>query len=300
MLPLRRQLYRMSKVGLIGLLAVSLVACATSSAQMPYASKRGWDGTTKVGKPYQVTGVWYYPEDKSDYQEEGIASWYGADFHNRLTANGELFDMNDVSAAHKTLPMPSYVTVTNLDNGREITVRINDRGPFKPGRIIDMSRRAAQILGMDATGTAKVRVRRVYPENAPEVAMAEGRAPRLTEDDLPADLVPPAVPADVLASAPLSPSGQMAGNVDDGIAITGGFFVQVAAVGDEIRANILAADVRRFGATIVEPLPRSQNRVYRVRLGPFLSRDGAEAIQTQVHGAGYLDAHVLAPQQKIG
>jgi rare lipoprotein A len=281
------------------LLTAALAACATTTAQMPVQSKRGWDGTTKIGKPYQVAGVWYYPEDRKDYEEEGIASWYGADFHNRLTANGEIFDMNSVSAAHKTLPMPSYVTVTNLDNGREITVRINDRGPFKPGRIIDMSRRAAQILGMDATGTARVRVKRVYPENAPEVALAEGRAPRLTEDDLPPDLVPPAVPADTLAAIPLAPAASRLQADETGIQIVGGYFVQVAAVGDEVRASILAADVKRFGATIVEPLPRTQNKVYRVRLGPFLSRDGAETIQAQVQAAGYLDAHVLAPTQKI-
>jgi rare lipoprotein A len=289
----------MNKSVVAFIFGAALTACATSPAQMPVHSKRGWDGTTKIGKPYQVAGVWYYPEDRKDYEEEGIASWYGADFHNRLTANGEIFDMNAVSAAHKTLPMPSYVTVTNLDNGREITVRVNDRGPFKPGRIIDMSRRAAQILGMDATGTARVRVKRIYPENAPEVALAEGRAPRLAEDDLPPDLVPPAVPADTLAAAPLIQSSPRMQAEEPGIEITGGYFVQVAAVGDEVRASILAADVKRFGATIVEPLPRTQNRVYRVRLGPFLSRDGAETIQAQVQAAGYLDAHVLTPTQKI-
>jgi rare lipoprotein A len=289
----------MGKLAIAFLFGAALTACATSTAQMPVHSKRGWDGTTKIGKPYQVAGIWYYPEDKKDYEEEGIASWYGADFHNRLTANGEIFDMNTVSAAHKTLPMPSYATVTNLENGREITVRINDRGPFKPGRIIDMSRRAAQLLGMDVSGTARVRVKRVYPVNAPEVALAEGRAPRLTDDDLPPDLVPPAVPADTLAAMPLAQTSPRLATDEPGIQITGGYFVQVAAVGDEVRASILAADVKRFGATIVEPLPRTQNKVYRVRLGPFLSRDGAEAIQAQVQAAGYLDAHVLTPTQKI-
>jgi rare lipoprotein A len=292
----------MGKRLLILLMAAGLAACASTSAQMAGAppGKKTWDGSTKVGKPYQVAGVWYYPEDKKDYEEEGIASWYGSDFHLRYTANGETFDMNEVSAAHKTLPMPSYVTVTNLDNGREITVRVNDRGPFKPGRIIDMSRKAAQILGMDATGTARVRVKRVFPQDAPEVALAENRAPRLTSDDLPPELVPPAVPADQLASAPLAAVNAPIIHVEDNIGIIGGFFVQVAAVGDEVRANILAADVKRFGATIVEPLPRTLNRVYRVRIGPYLSRDGAETVQAQVRGAGYPDAHILAPVVKIG
>ena len=111
-----------------------------------------------MGSPYQVDGVWYYPAENYAYREEGVASWYGDDFNGKRTANGERFDMNSISAAHPTLPMPSMVTVTNLDNGREIKVRINDRGPYKSRRIIDLSRRAAQLLGFDLIGTARVRV----------------------------------------------------------------------------------------------------------------------------------------------
>ncbi|MBY0431887.1 MAG: septal ring lytic transglycosylase RlpA family protein, partial [Rhodospirillales bacterium] len=94
----------------------------------------------KVGKPYQIKGVWYYPSEDYSYDETGIASWYGPDFHGQYTANGEIFDQNNVSAAHRTLPMPSFVRVTNLDNGRELVVRVNDRGPFAHGRILDLSR----------------------------------------------------------------------------------------------------------------------------------------------------------------
>src|SRR5215510_5128351 len=92
----------------------------------------------KVGNPYQIAGVWYYPKEQPDYDQTGIASWYGPNFHGRLTANGEVFDSNQISAAHPTLPMPVNVRVTNLDNGRSIVVRINDRGPFVRGRIIDL------------------------------------------------------------------------------------------------------------------------------------------------------------------
>ncbi len=115
-------------------------------------------GLYKVGEPYQVEGVWYYPKVDYTYDETGIASWYGEEFHGRLTANGEIFDANGLTAAHPTLPMPSYVRVTNLENGRAIRLRVNDRGPFKRGRIIDLSRRAAQLLGFYEKGTAKVRV----------------------------------------------------------------------------------------------------------------------------------------------
>jgi rare lipoprotein A len=116
-------------------------------------------GSYKVGKPYQVKGVWYTPRAEPDYDEMGTASWYGDAFHLRPTASGETFDMYMPSAAHKTLPLQSVVEVTNLENGRRIQVRINDRGPFVDGRIIDLSRAAAEDLGMLRSGVARVRVR---------------------------------------------------------------------------------------------------------------------------------------------
>ena len=116
------------------------------------------EGYYKVGKPYQIAGIWYYPEEDYAYDETGIASWYGAAFHGKKTANGETYDMNALTAAHRTLPMPSFVRVTNLGNGRSIVLKVNDRGPFAKGRIIDISRRGAQLLGFQEQGTAKVRV----------------------------------------------------------------------------------------------------------------------------------------------
>ena len=119
----------------------------------------------KVGKAYQVKGVWYYPQVDYDYVEAGVASWYGPGFHGRSTANGEQYDMNGLTAAHRTLPMPSIVRVTNLENGRSIKLRVNDRGPFVGNRVIDVSRRAAQLLGFYMTGTAPVRVEIVADES---------------------------------------------------------------------------------------------------------------------------------------
>ncbi len=132
------------------------------------------DRPVKIGKPYQINGVWYYPQDDPDYDETGIASWYGEPFHGRKTASGEIYDMNALTAAHKTLPLPSRVRVTNLENGRSIVVTVNDRGPFVPGRIIDLSRRAAQLLGMDKQGTAKVRVT-VLPRAPKATTVAAGK-----------------------------------------------------------------------------------------------------------------------------
>jgi rare lipoprotein A len=113
----------------------------------------------RVGEPYQIKGVWYYPAVDYNYDKTGVASWYGEQFHGRYTANGEIFDLNQLTAAHTTLPMPCIVEVTNLQNGRSLQLRVNDRGPFVDGRLIDVSRRAAQLLGFESKGTTPVRVR---------------------------------------------------------------------------------------------------------------------------------------------
>ena len=131
----------------------------------PPTAKRFDPGTYKVGSPYQVEGKWYYPKVDLAYDERGVASWYGPNFHGKKTANGEIFDMWALTAAHPTLPLPSYAYVTNLANGRTLLVRINDRGPYARGRLIDLSRASARLLGFEARGTATVRVR--YAGRAP-------------------------------------------------------------------------------------------------------------------------------------
>ncbi len=128
-------------------------------------------GVYRVGKPYEVAGRTYVPEENINYSAVGMASWYGDDFHGRYTANGEVFDMNSISAAHPTLPLPSYVRVTNLANNRSIIVRVNDRGPYTGGRLIDLSVKTAQLLGFHGQGLARVKVDYV------------GRAPLEGSDD---------------------------------------------------------------------------------------------------------------------
>jgi len=119
-------------------------------------------GRVVTGKPYQVKDKWYYPDDPA-HSETGIASWYGSAFHGRLTANGEVYDINAISAAHPTMPLPSYARVTNLNNGRSIIVRVNDRGPYHANRVIDLSSRVADMLQMKGHGTARVKVQYVGP-----------------------------------------------------------------------------------------------------------------------------------------
>jgi rare lipoprotein A len=128
-------------------------------------------GTYRVGKPYTVAGQVYVPEEDTHYRAEGLASWYGDDFHGRLTANGEVFDMASLTAAHPTLPMPCYARVTNLSNGKSLVVRVNDRGPYHGNRVMDVSSRAAELLEFKGYGIARVRVEYV------------GRAPLEGSDD---------------------------------------------------------------------------------------------------------------------
>ncbi len=156
-------------------------------------------GVYRVGSPYVVGGRVYVPEQNPHYQAEGLASWYGDDFHGRYTANGEIFDLNGISAAHPTLPLPSYVRVTNLANGRSLIVRVNDRGPYTGNRIIDVSVRAAQLLGFHRRGTAWVRVE--YVGRAP----MEGSDDRILEATLRQDEPAPAPASIRLASTRIAP-----------------------------------------------------------------------------------------------
>ena len=120
-------------------------------------------GRYTIGVPYQVGGRTYVPQENPNYRAEGLASWYGEDFHGRLTANGEVYDMHGISAAHPTLPMPSYVRVTNVGNGRSLIVRVNDRGPYHSNRLIDLSVKAARLLDFHGDGLARVRVEYISP-----------------------------------------------------------------------------------------------------------------------------------------
>jgi hypothetical protein len=151
-------------------LAASGIAPSDNSAVVaPYPHYR-------VGRPYQIDGTWYYPKEDWSYDKTGVASWYGKPFNGRRTANGEIFNLNALTAAHRTLPMPVVVRVTNLDNGRSVKLRVNDRGPFVAthNRIIDVSKHAASVLGFERHGIAPVRVQIDVPDSM-RVAFAAGR-----------------------------------------------------------------------------------------------------------------------------
>jgi rare lipoprotein A len=170
---------RIARMSAVVLGCVALANCSAAKIGDKYSPRVVEDGQPvpkgggvyRVGQPYAINGQTYYPSDNPSYRAEGIASWYGPDFHGRLTANGEVFDMHGISAAHPTMPIPSYARVTNLGNGRSIIVRVNDRGPYARSRIIDVSIGAANALGFYGDGLARVRVEYV------------GRAPIEGSDD---------------------------------------------------------------------------------------------------------------------
>lgn len=204
-----------ARVAVLTVAGWTLAACATAplatvgTGGQPSPKYNGY----KVGQPYQVRGVWYYPKEQPNYDEIGIASWYGDQFHNQYTADGEVFDMTLPSAAHKTLPMPSLVEVTNLTNGKKLVVRVNDRGPFVDGRIIDLSKEAAAELGFVTAGITKVRVRYIGqaadpPGYEPRQEIASARkAPKAVRRPVELAVAAPAkpVPYSQLAATPPAP-----------------------------------------------------------------------------------------------
>lgn len=155
--------------------ALALAACA-ALAGCAGDRGRGAIGTVKIGKPYTVGGRTYRPADERNYDRTGLASWYGPGHAGRATANGERYRPEGLTAAHPTLPMPSMVEVTRLDDGRRVVKRINDRGPFVPGRIIDLSKGAAERIGLVRDGIARVRVRRLERRASAETMLAPGAA----------------------------------------------------------------------------------------------------------------------------
>ncbi|BBK37267.1 hypothetical protein STAQ_23450 [Allostella sp. ATCC 35155] len=289
-----------------------LAACAgtgpATTGGPATAGKGSPRGVYKVGNPYQIGGVWYYPKEDYEYRETGIASWYGSDFHGKATANGEVYDMNELTAAHRTLPLPSVVRVTNLDNGRSMTLRVNDRGPFARGRIIDVSRRGAQLLGFERQGTAKVRVEIMATESeqlaqiyrgSPNLAQALARTPSLPDPSAPMTVVA-AVPSPPPPPAPVAPGadGTMLGTpiLSPPPAATveqvplppppgaNGMRPAPATAPAPIPVAAAAAvDAPQPEVVTVEPVRRTQ--IY-VQAGAFSQRANADRVRRTITGAG--------------
>jgi rare lipoprotein A len=329
----RQMFTRSGRLAVILMAGASLAACATLTTPR-YAAREGGHHATpdavpgqrtyKTGEPYQVGGIWYVPHEQPHYDETGIASWYGDAFQMKATANGEIFDMNQFSAAHTTLPLPSMVEVTNLDNGRKLTVRVNDRGPFVGNRIIDLSHAAARELGYDRAGLAHVRVRYVGPAPlaGPEAGVRMASAGPLTPK-YPIALQPPATtptappvyaaapqpPSDVqLASykapepiettslAPLPAARPIAMPPPRADAIAAQTYrIQAGAFSDQDRARRVAAQLTSTGTATIEPVERNGTTLYRVLLPGPADELEAYAVRDKVAAAGFTDARVVKP-----
>ncbi|HEY6335896.1 MAG TPA: septal ring lytic transglycosylase RlpA family protein [Alphaproteobacteria bacterium] len=309
------------------LLAAFLAGCGGGSSSQSEASAQNppSKGLYKIGNPYQVQGVWYYPGVDYSYDETGIASWYGPDFHGKYTANGEVYDMNDLTAAHPTLPMPSVVRVTNLENGRSIVVRINDRGPYVRGRILDLSRRAAQLLGVDGPGTAKVRVQILADESRQAALLAQqgeiqpaeriataaptekvavqtlAPPPGVAQSSVPPPSAPASAPniasaeaAPARAPAPIippKPAGEPQVSVVPVTATS--IYVQVGAFSKYENANRLRAKLETLAPTKISQANVDGQPFFRVRLGPAANVPDADRLLGQMVQAGYHDARIV-------
>ena len=255
------------------------------------------------GRPYEINGRWYTPAEDPDYDEEGIASWYGPTFDGKPTANGETFDQTAITAAHKTLPLPSMVEVTNLDNGRTLTLRVNDRGPFVDGRIIDLSRGAAEELGVVRAGIAHVRVRYVGPAPAvTEAQIAAARAsPRRPEPPpftrpAPAAAPPPPIAPIELAASPVSPVPTPALPAPNPApALTPvSWNVQAGTFPELGGAEQAARRLTTTGAPQIKLIRQNGEVVYQVVISAP-DQSAAAAVQQQVVARGFPAAQVIAP-----
>jgi rare lipoprotein A len=250
-------------LGLFSLLA----ACASVGGEAPVRAPVVSDPAPIVSgtmRAYQVRGRWYTPKAQPDYDEQGLASWYGDAFNGRPTATGERFDMHEMTAAHKTLPLPGLVEVTNLENGRRVVVRLNDRGPFVDSRIIDLSRAAASELDMLSQGVGHVRVR--YLGLAPKLGggvVLRAEAP--ASAPIPSRAPPPAEAAEVAA-----------------------FWVQAGAFTDQVEARRIADRLNGWVRA-----DRSAGR-FSVVVGPWEDANAAEAARQSVVARGYAGALLIS------
>ena len=243
-------------------------------------------GIYKVGNPYKVLGQYYTPREDYSYSETGTASWYGDDFHNKRTANGETYNKNAITAAHRTLPLPSIVRVTNLENGKSIIARVNDRGPYVKNRIIDVSEKGAQLLGYRNKGTTRVKVEIMADESR---AIKEAMLSKNNQSKIYASAAKNNfnAPAPVIETPAVTPAPTVS-PVE-----TGTFFVQVGAFSDYAKAKEMAASMSRFGRVSIHEAYLSKDGIYRVRLGAYKSRDEALQILDRVLDYGHADVTIV-------
>lgn len=293
--------------------AVILAGCSSEKSRDPFAGKgsphyagkgplpRG-GGRYVVGEPYQVAGRWFTPREQPGYDKKGLASWYGEAFHRRQTSNGEYFDMAMLSAAHATLPLPSYAKVTNLENGRSIVVRINDRGPFVDTRIIDLSKRSAGVLGFKQQGTAMVRVQYIGPaplnDQGSHLAMMNER---LRDGAGVHSLVAAASGRKRVQVAKTELGEEEAGYQSASAPIErvvhkerAGFVVAVASFSNSDNAADAGDGLSHLGPIRVFQMNDGEGVLFALQLGPFRSELAARQALEAAREVGFPDASMAA------
>lgn len=287
---MNRIFLKISSLGLVmAVTGLSLTGCGSNDVSKfgkeygkasPYYRGNGTlpkgGGHYKVGSPYVVNGKKYYPSEDRGYDKVGKASWYGPTFHGRKTANGEYFDMNRLTGAHPTLPLPSFVRVTNLKNDKSVIIRINDRGPYAHTRVLDVSKKTAQVLGFQKIGTARVRVQYV------------GRAPLNGDDYYAASAKkrPTASSVKVAAHAK-QPKRVVASNSDNDL------YIQAASFSNRSNARRLGESLLDLGPVDIVSSDVGGRTLYRVRVGPLQSNQEARVALRQVVDAGHTGATLV-------
>ncbi len=294
--------------------AASLSACASyyntykpsnSSVFARYGGDAAYSaprvtGKRKVGKPYKIMGKTYYPISSSEgFSEKGIASWYGHPFHGRKTANGEKYSMYEMTAAHPTLPLPTYARVTNLKNGRSVVVKVNDRGPFKKNRVIDMSYRAAQVLDYAEQGVTPVLVEALPTDGS---SLKSRHVSRNTQQVIAKKPAPQfKKPSVTGGSFTGRVSGSGGGAVQNTHSLTRDlaigstrYFVQTGAFTNEGNAKKQLAVLKPdFPSTQIFTNSVNGTTYYRVRIGPVNTVDTADALLNNAENAGWVGARVV-------
>ncbi len=315
----------MFRILLLSIILLAVAGCGSIGGGTKKSTADPFFGNYKIGNPYRIKGRTYTPEVDYNYQETGIASWYGKQFHGRTTANGAIFDMNKLSAAHRTLPLPSYVLVENLENGRQLKLLVNDRGPFYNDRIIDLSRAAAKRLGTLKQGTARVRVTLLADESlALANRLQTGSRKKVSLDVLEGKTVASAPTGSLQVSSLPPPQGAESQTAEETPWVTNStanaaepnltesteavrlaeqikqgnkLFIQVGAYG--VQANALNAEKKLNDIGNVALWPTDGTPLlYRVRLGPFTHVQKALNTLNQAKARGFTDAQIIVSENK--
>lgn len=298
---------------MVALFSGLVAACASTPPSESLIPQSTAITPYKIGRPYQIGENWYYPREQPEYDEVGVASWYGPTFYGKHTASGEIYDGQGLTAAHRTLPLPVNVRVTNLDNGKSLVVRVNDRGPFAKGRIIDVSKHAAELLGFYAKGTARVRVTYLgrangptEPTDDPDTALAQAfrrAAPARVESasmrtatvGTPrpvqvASLDPPPLAETSEQPGPPLPAGSSTDRLPAQTAPH--LYIQAGTFSSEANAERLQARLADAGA-FVSPTERNGRALYRVRSGPYDDLESANAALAKLAELGNNGAQIV-------